>query len=49
MLKGEFEMKDLGAARGFTVWESLGIDQKNSTLRVLERFQMTNAKPVSTS
>jgi hypothetical protein len=55
-LRGEFEMKDLGAAKRILGMEisrnrvdgKLFLNQKSYVLKVLERFAMQNSKPVST-
>ena len=55
-LSGEFEMKDLGAAKRILGMEisrnrvdgKLFLNQKSYVLKVLERFAMQNSKPVST-
>lgn len=54
-LSGEFEMKDLGAAKKILGMEihrdrragKFFLSQKNSIEKVLERFGMQNSKPVS--
>ena len=54
-LKNEFDMKDLGEAKKIFGWRSLEIDsrrlwlsQENYVLKVLERFNMAKARPVTT-
>src|SRR3954462_11501850 len=55
-LKREFDMKDLGEARKILGMEitrdrsadALWLSQKNHILKVLERFNMTEARPVTT-
>uniref|UniRef100_A0A2N9IUP8 CCHC-type domain-containing protein n=1 Tax=Fagus sylvatica TaxID=28930 RepID=A0A2N9IUP8_FAGSY len=56
LLHKEFEMKDLGAAKkilGMEIYRDRGarklwLSQKNYIRKVLEKFSMLNAKPVST-
>src|SRR3954465_3075021 len=55
-LKREFDMKDLGEARKILGMEitrdrsagALWLSQENYVLKVLERFNMTEARPVTT-